>query len=246
MGLTDNRELEDFISGKRKTGVYFSVIGVGRGNLQAETMETLALNGNGTYHYMDSATEARRALVEQIGGSMVTVARDVKAGVTFNAEYVDSYRLVGYENKRLTQEEFENEATDAGELGSGHTVTVVYEIKLTQKELREGDTLAQVTVRYKPTENSETDGQEDNRELVMDIKTSHYHREMTATDAFVSSVVEFALVLRESEYKGDATLEAVEQRLNTLDLSADPYKEEFRQLVRDYGQSNTAVTYSAK
>ena len=124
VGVSSVDGLEKLISQKRDSGVYFSVFGVGRGNLQNNRMEALALKGNGTCSYIDSKNEARRALVEQIGGTMVTVAKDVKAGITFNTDYVESFRLIGYENKLLTQEEFENSETDAGELGSGHTITV--------------------------------------------------------------------------------------------------------------------------
>ena len=138
VGITNNNELERLIAEKSKSGVYFSGFCVGSGNVKFDRMETLALKGNGTCSYIDSVNEAKRALVTSIGGSMITVAKDVKAGITFNPEYVESYRLIGYENKLLTQEEFENSETDAGELGSGHTVTVVYELKMTDKTLAEG------------------------------------------------------------------------------------------------------------
>lgn len=235
VGVTGTDALEQLISQKRDTGIYFSVIGVGRGNLKADKMETLALKGNGTYHYIDSVKEAKRALVEQIGGSMVTVAKDVKAGVTFNPEYVESYRLIGYENKQLTEDQFNDENTDAGEIGSGHTLTVVYEIKLTDKALSAGENLAQVILRYKPTENSE--GDTETKESVLDIKTEAYHTERTNTDGFVAAVVEFALLLRQSEYCGDATPEGLIARLDQLDLANDEFKQEFAELVRTYREN---------
>ncbi len=232
VGVTDTNALENLIAQKRETGIYFSVIGVGRGNIKADKMETLALKGNGTYHYIDSLKEARRALVEEIGGSMVTVAKDVKAGVTFNPEYVESYRLIGYENKRLTQDQFDDENTDAGEIGSGHTLTVVYEIKLTEKALAEGENLAQVVLRYKPTENSTGDTQ--TKETVLDIKTDAYHAELTTTDTFVAGVVEFGLLLRESDYRGAADIDALITRLESLDLANDEFKQEFVEVVKAY------------
>ena len=235
VGVTGTDALEQLISQKRDTGIYFSVIGVGRGNLKAEKMETLALKGNGTYHYIDSVKEAKRALVEEIGGSMVTVAKDVKAGVIFNPEYVESYRLIGYENKQLTEDQFNDETTDAGEIGSGHTLTVVYEIKLTDKALTEGENLAQVILRYKPTENSA--GDTETKENVLNIKTEAYHTDRTNTDGFVAAVVEFALILRESEYRGDATLETLIARLDQLDLANDEFKREFAALVRTYQEN---------
>lgn len=237
VGLSKTKDLEDFISEKRQSGVYFSVFGVGRGNLKSEKMETLALNGNGTYAYIDSVREARRALVEQIGGTLVTVAKDVKAGVIFNPEYIDSYRLIGYENKLLTEEEFNDENTDAGELGSGHTITVAYEIKLRERDTAQAYTgeelLAQVTLKYKPVSGAATN-QETEKESLLDIKLENYHKELTDTDLFVSSVIEFALLLRDSEYKGTANFNSLVERLDTLDLANDEFKSEFRDLVKKY------------
>ena len=232
VGVYSTKDLEELISEKRESGVYFSVFGFGSGNLQSEKMESMALKGNGAYSYIDSVKEARRALVEEIGGSLVTVAKDVKAGIVFNPDYVESYRLIGYENKLLTEDQFNDSSTDAGELGSGHTVTVVYEIVMTDKELSEGNKIADVTVRYKPTENVGASGED--MELTLTIGTEAYHSEMTATDAFVASVVEFALILRDSDYKADADINALITRLSDLDLSDDEFKEEFRELVTLY------------
>jgi Ca-activated chloride channel family protein len=232
VGLTSAQSLENFISEKRASGVYFSVFGFGRGNIKSDKMETLALNGNGTYSYIDSLNEGRRALVTNIGGTMLTVAKDVKAGIVFNPDYVESYRLIGYENKLLSQEEFEDDATDAGELGSGHTVTVAYEIKVTDKVLDSTDNFAQVTVKYKPTENS-GGTEETSKEVLLDVKTTAYHSALTTQDAFVASVIEFALILRDSKYKGDASITDLIDLLNALTLE-DEFKKEFRDLVKTY------------
>ena len=233
VGTTTTQGLERLISEKRESGIYFSVFGFGRGNIQSDKMETLALKGNGVYSYIDSVKEAKKALVEGIGGSIITVAKDVKAGITFNPEYVESYRLIGYENKLLTEDQFNDSNTDAGELGSGHTVTVVYEIVLTDKALAEGDKLADVKVKYKPTENAGGDAKVE-AEITLPVGTDKYHAEMTDTDAFVSSVVEFALILRDSEYKADADLNALVTRLSDLNLSGDEFKTEFKELVITY------------
>ncbi|MBR2986776.1 MAG: von Willebrand factor type A domain-containing protein [Clostridia bacterium] len=231
VGVTDNKSLETFITEKRQTGVYFSVYGFGMGNWQADKMETLALNGNGAYGYIDSLKEARRALVEEIGGSIVTVAKDVKAGLSFNPEYVESYRLIGYETKQMSEDEFNNSETDAGELGSGHTVTVVYELKMTDKALLDegGDlgTVADVTLKYKTPDTSK------DCETTLSISTAAYRKTLTAQDSFIAAVVEFALILRDSEYKGDANLSDLIARLNALTLD-DEYKEEFREIVGIY------------
>ncbi|MBQ7364605.1 MAG: von Willebrand factor type A domain-containing protein [Clostridia bacterium] len=228
VGVTDNKSLEEFIADKRKTGVYFSVYGFGMGNWKADKMETLALNGNGAYGYIDSIKEARRALVEEIGGSLVTVAKDVKAGIEFNPDYIESYRLIGYENKLLTEEEFENTETDAGELGAGHTVTVVYEVKLTADALAKGGTLGEVKLKYKTPDTGE------NREATLSIATEVYHETLTVQDTFIAAVVEFAHIMRKSDYRADASLESVVARLEALDFSDDEYKAEFREIVKKY------------
>ena len=232
VGISNTEQLGKFIEEKRASGIYFSVYGFGTGNIQSDNMEELALKGNGVYSYIDSVKEARRALVTDIGGSLVTVAKDVKAGVTFNRDYVESFRLIGYENKLLTEEEFNNENTDAGELGSGHTITVVYEIKLKEKELASGENFASVILKYKPTENSGEGS--DELSLTLDISTEAYHSTMSVQDSFIASVVEFALILRDSNYKADADLNALITRLDNLDLSSDEFKVEFRDLVKKY------------
>ena len=240
VGVSSTKGLEDLISEKRASGVYFSVFGVGRGNLQSAKMETLALKGNGTYSYIDSVKEAKRALVDGIGGSIVTVAKDVKAGITFNPEYVESFRLIGYENKLLTEDEFNDSNTDAGELGSGHTVTVVYEIKMKNDDWMVYDralSLADVIVRYKPTENAGGDAAEE-KELILSVTNGDY-RLPSEENLFVASVIEFGLILRESEYKADANLEELLTTLESLDLSKDEFKSEFRELVRKYVDSKS-------
>lgn len=235
VGISNTNALGEFIAEKRTSGIYFSVYGFGTGNIQSDKMEELALKGNGIYSYIDSVNEARRALVTDIGGSLVTVAKDVKAGVTFNTEYVESFRLIGYENKLLTEEEFNNENTDAGELGSGHTITVVYEIKLTEKEFVSGENFADVVLKYKSTENSGESNEESS--LTLGITTDKYHSAMSAQDAFIASVIEFALILRDSNYKANADLNALITRLDNLDLNSDEFKVEFRDLVKKYREN---------
>ena len=232
VGTVTKAGLNTLISAKRASGVYLSVFGFGHGNIKSDKMEELALKGNGTYSYIDSKMEAKRALVTNMGGTLLTVAKDVKAGITFNADYVDSYRLVGYENKLLTEEEFNDENTDAGELGSGHTVTVAYEIKLTDKALNAEENFAQVNIKYKTTENS---GEKDvSKEALLDVKTTAYHSAPTENDIFVASVIEFGLLLRESAYKADADLGMLVTRMSELNLENDEFKTEFRELVNTY------------
>jgi Ca-activated chloride channel family protein len=236
VGVVTNWGLESLISAKRESGVYFSVFGVGSGNLKSDKMETLALKGNGTYSYIDSVNEAKRALVDGIGGSLVTVAKDVKAGITFNPEWIESYRLIGYENKLLTEDQFNDSKTDAGELGSGHTVTVVYEVKLVNDDMvyqENIEIIANVVIKYKPTENVGGDAAEE-KELTLSVMNSVYNEKPTAENLFVASVVEFALILRDSEYKANADLSSLIARLEALDFANDEFKAEFRELVKKY------------
>jgi Ca-activated chloride channel family protein len=128
VGPTSEGELVRLIEEKAQSGVFLSVLGFGMGNLKDGTLEALAGKGNGNYAYIDSLAEARKALVEQAGGTLVTIAKDVKIQVEFNPEHVAAYRLIGYENRLLAKEDFNNDAVDAGEIGAGHTVTALYEI----------------------------------------------------------------------------------------------------------------------
>ena len=116
------------VEAERRAGTYLSVLGFGTGNLQDERMERLAEAGNGSYGYIDGIAEARRQLVEQLGATLVTVAEDVRLQVEFNPAQVKAHRLIGYENRRLADEAFAAEDTDAGELGAGHAVTALYEL----------------------------------------------------------------------------------------------------------------------
>ena len=144
--------LKNFIAEKKQTGVYLSVLGFGYGNLKDDKLSTLAQAGNGNHAYIDSITEAKKVLVEEIGGTLNIVAKDVKSQVTFNPRYVKEYRLLGYENKLITDEQFEDENTDAGEIGAGHTTTAVFEIVLNDDEQVEstlGEHWAKTVIRYK-------------------------------------------------------------------------------------------------
>ena len=128
VGVTDQGGLQKLIETERESGVFLSVLGFGRGNLKDSTMETLADKGNGNYAYIDSISEGRKVLVEQMGSTLFTIAKDVKIQVEFNPARVAGYRLIGYENRLLAKEDFNNDKIDAGEIGAGHTVTALYEI----------------------------------------------------------------------------------------------------------------------
>ncbi|HEX8041844.1 MAG TPA: von Willebrand factor type A domain-containing protein [Chryseosolibacter sp.] len=128
VGESSNKAMEDLITEKREDGIYLSVLGYGVGNLKDSKMENLADKGNGNYAYIDNLTEARKVLVSEFGGTLFTIATDVKLQVEFNPARVQAYRLIGYENRKLNDEDFNNDRKDAGDLGSGHTVTALYEI----------------------------------------------------------------------------------------------------------------------
>ncbi len=128
IGISDPAQLKDYIAGKRRNGIYLSVLGFGRGNLDDATMQALAQNGNGTAAYIDTLAEARKVLVDQLAGTVFPIADDVKIQVEFNPAQVAEYRLIGYETRALAREDFNNDAVDAGEIGAGTSVTAIYEI----------------------------------------------------------------------------------------------------------------------
>ena len=128
VGITDTDELEGFVERERESGIFLSVLGFGMGNYNDELMQTLAQNGNGAAAYIDTLSEARKVLVEESTSTLFPIAKDVKIQVEFNPATVAEYRLIGYENRLLNREDFNNDKVDAGEIGSGHTVTAIYEI----------------------------------------------------------------------------------------------------------------------
>ena len=230
VGVSSQTELEKLISEKRDSGTYLTVLGFGYGNLKDNKMESLANKGNGNYGYIDSINEARRMLVEEIGGTLNIVARDAKVKVIFNPAKVRNYRLIGYENLLLTEAEFDNNNTDAGEIGKGFTVTAVYEINLedSSEPSTMEDNLLQVQVKYKsPDTNDNTE-----KEINVFANLSNITDQPTEDMLFISAVVETCLCLRDSEYKGNANLNNVLTRLNSLaNLENDSYRVEFKGLV---------------
>lgn len=232
VGVSSKSELEALISEKRDSGIYLTVLGFGYGNLKDNRMEALANAGNGNYAYIDTINEARKVLVEEIGGTLKTVAKDVKTQIEFNPSKVYSYRLLGYENKLLTNEDWENNEKDAGEIGAGHTVTAVYEIVIADSNLQTemGDNYLKVSVRYK-----EPQGLNDVKEIYRYVTQDDITVEPDEERIFIAAVVEFALILRDSVYKGEADLGKIIERLSSLDIiSSDEYKAEFLYLVERY------------
>lgn len=242
VGVSDNDQLVKLIEGKAKSNIFLTVLGFGTGNLQDDKMEALADNGNGQFAYIDSLREGRKVLVEEIGGTLVTIAKDVKIQVEFNPAQVDSYRLIGYENRALAAQDFANDAKDAGDIGAGHTVTALYEF------VPVGSAKAASTLRYKPTtarpaptsntnelftvslRYKEPEGTE-SKLLTFPIVDSD-RRTPSSDFKFASAVAAFGMMLRDSAYKGNVTSSDV-LTLAEAGLNTDPrgYRAEFMDLV---------------
>lgn len=240
VGLSSESELTRLIEEKRESGVFLSVLGFGTGNYKDNRLEALADYGNGNYSYIDSEKEAKKVLVDEMSGTLFTVAKDVKFQLEFNPANVKGYRLIGYENRVMAAEDFNDDTKDAGEIGSGHSVTVLYEIvpadskmELGESELKYasdsegvmGDELLTVNIRYKEPEGSES------KLLTYPVNKSLYSDKMSADMNFASCVAEFGMLLRNSRYIGDVTYKDVSAQLSKYDYSDDDYKDEFIYLV---------------
>jgi Ca-activated chloride channel family protein len=247
VGVTSMNELTRLIEEKRGTGVFLSVLGVGEGNLKDATMERLADKGNGNYSYLDSLTEARRVLIAEAGSTLVTVAKDVKIQVEFNPALVGAYRLVGYENRKLKARDFNDDTKDAGEMGAGHSVTALYEIVPPGEEVNGGgidplkyqrpasapppsmvtvpsNELMTVKVRYKKPDGGNS--------ILVSVPVAGRDTPSPRHLGFAAAVAEFGMLLRNSDFKADATwADAV--KLATAHRGGDPdgYRAEFVRLV---------------
>ena len=216
VGVTSQGELIRLIEEKREKGVFLSVLGVGTGNLKDSTMEKLADRGNGNYSYLDSLHEARRVLIDEAGATLVTVAKDVKIRVEFNPRAVGAYKLIGYENRVLQHQDFNDDKKDAGEIGAGHTVTALYEIVPPGEEFNgsrvdplkyqdrakptnaaQSDEMMTVKVRYKQLDGNES--------KLMTRTVPNRSVALRANIGFAAAVAEFGMLLRNSEFKGQAT-----------------------------------------
>jgi len=236
VGISDPDELENFIKEKKDTGVFLSVLGFGTGNYKDASLQRLADCGNGNYSYIDSMMEAKKTLVEEMGATMVTVAKDAKVQVEFNPKKVNGYRLIGYENRQLDAADFNDDKKDGGEVGAGHSVIALYEITTADSEKAielkyndddkedYGDEYATVNVRYKEPEGSES-------KLSSYVVSDADVREASDNMRFAQIVAEFALILSDSDYKGNASYDHVIDTYAEIN-NKDEYKDEFIQLVR--------------
>lgn len=245
VGVNSESDLEDLIAKERKSNIFLSVLGFGTGNYQDSKMEILADKGNGNYAYIDNILEARKILVNELNETLITVAKDVKIQIEFNPQYVESYRLIGYENRILNAEDFNNDKKDAGEMGSGSTVTALYEItlvkdknlqedgvdslryinRLTQKTSVFKGELAFMKLRYKNTLDSTS--------KLITRSISNNPVEKPGDDfQFAAAVAQFGMLLRDSEFKGESEFgKAITLAKKGKDEDPEGEKAEFIKLV---------------
>jgi Ca-activated chloride channel family protein len=222
VGESSNGGMERLVEEKREMGVFITVLGFGMGNYKDDKMEIIADKGNGNYAYIDNLQEARKVLVREFGGTLFTIAKDVKFQLEFNPSKIESYRLIGYENRLLNDEDFNNDTKDAGEMGSGHMVTALYELvpngsgeslpsvdplkyqapKINREENYSSEILT-IKVRYKKPDGKTS------MLLEKPVKGSADEIEDASDNLrFAASVAEFGMILRESEFKGTSTLDS--------------------------------------
>ncbi|QNA42985.1 vWA domain-containing protein [Lacibacter sediminis] len=249
VGMSSDDAMERLIEEERKSGVFLTVLGYGMGNYKDNKMQKLANKGNGNHAYIDGMNEAKKVLVNEFGGTMFTIAKDVKLQVEFNPVLVQAYRLVGYENRLLNKEDFNNDKKDAGELGSGHTVTALYEIipvgvesdfiedvdelKYQQpaKNKKSGlkNEIMTIKFRYKEPDANES------KLMVHPLLDEKIPFEKTSENfRFATAVAQFGMLLRNSEFKGNTTYEKVIRQANAaIGADKEGYRTEFIKLVQN-------------
>jgi Ca-activated chloride channel family protein len=245
VGISSNAQMERLIEKERENGVFISVLGFGMGNYKDDKMEIIADKGNGNYSYIDNILEAKKVLVNEFGGTLFTIAKDVKIQIEFNPAIVEEYRLIGYENRKLNKEDFDNDKKDAGELGSGHTVTALYEIKLAEKNANKDqnlkyqstqlnqkalskDEIATVKFRYKKPEGKKSTLI--TREIPMNVTANDM---LSENYKFSAAVAGFGLLLRDSEHKGKCNYKMlINMAQKSKGEDEEGYRSEFIRLMR--------------
>ena len=237
VGISSEAELKSLVEEKRESGIYLSIMGFGTGNLKDNKLEIMADNGNGSYYYIDNLKEAKKVLVDDMTKTLYTIAKDVKLQVEFNPDFVAEYRLIGYENRTLQTEDFENDKKDAGELGAGTTVTALYEIVPKNKyeeiptlryqtmQTTGSDELMCINIRYKEPDKSES--------VLREYPVAYGIKEELSDDfKFASSVALFGMILNDSEYVNSATYDdVIELAYNARGEDKYGYRSEFINLV---------------
>lgn len=244
LGVTSNAGLTDLITEKKETGVFLTVLGYGSGNYSDANMESIADAGNGNYYYIDCMDEANRVLVDKLKQTTITVAKDVKLQVEFNPLEVKEYRLIGYENRTMAAEDFEDDSKDGGETGAGQTVTVLYELVCSDGSGAESDLkyqadreltdaavngeLLTLSVRYK-----EPDGDTSVEEnfVVTDGESELVCNKISADYALAAGVAELAMILNDSQYIGSADLDSA-YNLVMQGSNDNKYREELAEMIK--------------
>jgi len=249
VGASSDDDMERLIEEERKSGVFLTVLGYGMGNYKDNKMQKLADKGNGNHAYIDGMSEAKKVLVNEFGGTLFTIAKDVKLQVEFNPAKVQGYRLIGYENRMLAKEDFNNDKKDAGELGSGHTVTAIYEVipvgieseflddvddlKYQQQtkpaKASDGNEILTVKFRYK-----EPDG--DVSKLITHPVLDKQVKLARTSDnfRFAAAVAELGMLLRNSDFKGSASFDdVIKLAKNAKGIDEEGYRAEFIKLAEN-------------
>lgn len=238
IGRYSQDDLKELVENQLNSGIYLTTLGFGMGNYKDTTMETLAKYGNGGYAYIDNLEEAEKVLVNDLNKTLYTVAKDVKSCVTFNPNVVKAYRLIGYENKQLTKDEFNDVNKDAGEICSGHNTIVCYEIELSEDTPNSDDAdsdMFSVEIKYKDPKTDVSSV------FSRSFKETDEKLAVTEEWYFASAIIEFSLLIRDSSYKFNASCKNILERLavNCKNLlEKDQLKEEFYQLVKKAYQCN--------
>lgn len=238
IGRYSQDDLKELVENQLNSGIYLTTLGFGMGNYKDTTMETLAKYGNGGYAYIDNFEEAEKVLVNDLNKTLYTVAKDVKSCVTFNPNVVKAYRLIGYENKQLTKDEFNDVNKDAGEICSGHNTIVCYEIELCEDTPNSDDAdsdMFSVEIKYKDPKTDVSSV------FSRSFKETDEKLAVTEEWYFASAIIEFSLLIRDSSYKFNASCKNILERLavNCKNLlEKDQLKEEFYQLVKKAYQCN--------
>lgn len=246
VGISGDDELIKLIEQKREDNIFLSVLGFGTGNYKDSKMEKIADKGNGNYAYIDNILEAKKVLVKEMGGTLFTIAKDVKLQIEFNPIHVKSYRLIGYENRKLNNEDFNDDKKDAGELGSGHTVTAFYEIvpagnteeeqetdslKYQQSELisKNSNSNEILTVKFRYKEPKE----EESKLLSSVVYDEQINFENTSENLqFAASVIQFGMMLRNSEFAGESSYKkAISMAKKAKGEDEEGYRAEFIKLM---------------
>jgi Ca-activated chloride channel homolog len=248
VGESSNGGMERLVEEKRELGVFITVLGFGMGNVKDDKMEIIADKGNGNYSYIDNLQEARKVLVREFGGTLFTIAKDVKFQIEFNPAKVASYRLIGYENRLLNDEDFNDDTKDAGEMGAGHNVTALYELVPTGSDERipSVDPLKYQASRSTDFSENDLSGEyltiklrykkpDGNTSMLLEKPVRSYINNMEdASDnlRFAAAVSEFGMILRNSEFKGNSTLEsAAKLAKSSRGADEDGYRSELIRLI---------------